>query len=220
MKKTTRKESVMTYKKLALLSVLFCFFAAPYCTGTEAPTDDRIHYMGTSIFSLPTGFTRSSASYINDDGQSKFLLTQSVWHGAIELGLLRHTSGDYDSKNILNAKLKLIEGDEFFPSIVWGMSDINTQLGSRITYFAGSKSFDYFGTTLHGGVYRDPVTTDREYFWGAEKMVFPLIIVGFERFKDVNTFGVKLSPYPGLSVELALRDGNEEIYNLNYFRYF
>jgi len=51
-------------------------------------------------------------------------------------------------------------------------------------------------------------------------MVFPLVTLNAERTDEVNTFGVKLSPYPGVSLELGQRDAKEEIYNINYFRSF
>jgi hypothetical protein len=51
-------------------------------------------------------------------------------------------------------------------------------------------------------------------------MVFPLVTIGAERNDDVDTFGIKLSPYPGLSLEIAQRDHREEMYNLNYIRSF
>ena len=106
------------------------------------------------------------------------------------------------------------------PALVWGASDLNTQLGSKIFYFATSKSIEVFGAQLHGGFYKDPVTTERKYFYGIEKMVFPLITVAAERSYDKDTFGVKLSPYPGVSLEVAQRDGKEELYNIIYFRSF
>lgn len=180
----------------------------------------RERYMGTSIFSMPTGFVRSSSCYINDSGHSAFLLSQSLWENFIELSMLRHLSGIEKDKNILNFKVQILEEDMLIPNLVWGVSDVNTQLGSKLSYFAASKSVETFGVTIHAGIYKDPDLDEKEPFFGFEKMVFPLITVGAEHTKDISTFGLKLSPYPGLSLEIAQRDGKEELYNINYIRYF
>lgn len=178
----------------------------------------RFHYMGTSVFNMPTGFTRSAMCYINDAGHSAALISQSLMSNFIEVSMLRHMNGAEDGKNVMNFKIKALEEDTLIPSIVWGVSDVNTQLGSKIFYFAASKSIETFGVTLHAGFYKDPVTTDKKAFYAFEKMVFPLVTIGAERNDDIDTFGIKLSPYPGLSLEIAQRDHKEEIYNLNYFR--
>ena len=180
----------------------------------------RIRYMGTSIFSLPTAATRSTFSYINDGGHSATLLSQAFWDNSIEVSMLRHMSGVEKDKNILNFKLQIIEEGEIIPAIAWGNADINTQLGSKISYVAATKHFDVFGVVAHAGMYKHPETRDQEPYFGLEKMVFPLIYIAAERTEDVNTFGIKLSPYPGLNLEIAQRDGSEEIYNLVYFRSF
>jgi len=138
----------------------------------------------------------------------------------LELSVLRHLSGEFKSKNPMSVKIKLMEESAMIPSIVYGASDLGTTLGSKIFYFAASKSVEAFGVHLHGGFYKEPVTTDRKYFYGLEKMVFPLITLSAERTDEVNTFGVKLSPYPGVSLEIGQRDSKEEIYNINYFRSF
>ena len=180
----------------------------------------RERYMGSSIFSMPTGFVRSSSCYINDSGHSAVLLSQALWNEFVELSMLRHMSGIEKNKNILNFKVKILEEDMVVPSLVWGVSDVNKQLGSKISYFAASKSIETFGVTMHAGIYNDSDLDEKEPFFGFEKMVFPLVTVGAERVKDINTFGLKLSPYPGLSLEIAQRDGKEELYNINYIRYF
>ncbi len=185
-----------------------------------ADTERRVRYMGTSIFTMPTGYTRSAVSYINDSGHSAMLITQEFMNRFFELAYLKHLNGEEKSKNPIGVKIKIIEEGEMLPTIVWGASDLNTQLGSKIFYFAASKSIEAFGAHLHGGFYKDPVTTERKYFYGIEKMVFPLITVAAERSYDKDTFGVKLSPYPGVSLEVAQRDGKEELYNIIYFRSF
>ncbi|MDD3146136.1 MAG: hypothetical protein PHD82_02435 [Candidatus Riflebacteria bacterium] len=185
-----------------------------------ADTDSRVRYMGTSIFTMPTGYTRSAASYINDSGHSAMMVSQEFMNKFFELSFLRHLNGSEKGKNPLSVKIKMLEEGAMLPSLVWGASDLNTQLGSKIFYFAASKSIEAFGVYLHGGFYKDPITTDRKYFYGFEKMVLPLITVGAERSNDIDTFGVKLSPYPGISLEIAQRDRKEELYNIIYFRSF
>lgn len=186
----------------------------------SADTVRRVRYMGTSIFSMPTGFTRSSACYINDDSHSAMMLSQAFMNGFFELSFLRHLNGDEKGNNPLSFKVKLLEEDTLIPNLVWGVSDVSTQLGSKIFYFAASKNIEAFGVQLHAGYYKDPVTTEKKPFYGIEKMVFPLVTLGAERSNDVDTFGIKLSPYPGISLEFAQRDREEELYNINYFRSF
>ena len=186
----------------------------------HASTERRVRYMGTSIFTMPTGQTRSSFCYINDAGHTATLISQALMGGFLELSYLRHMNDAEEGKNIMSAKVKVLEEGGYTPGVVWGISDINTQLGSKIFYFAASKSIEMFGCTLHGGYYKDPVTTEKVPFYGFEKMVFPLVTIAAERADDIDSFGVKLSPYPGLSLEIGQRDSREEFYNINYIRSF
>jgi hypothetical protein len=204
------------FGRVAFVLVLLVSLCGSVANAAENPR--RFHYMGTSVFNMPTGFARSAMCYINDGGHSAALISQAFWSGLIEVSMLRHMNGAESGKNVTNFKLKILEEDVLIPNIVWGVSDVNTQLGSKIFYFAGSKAIETFGVTLHAGFYKDPITTDKKMFYAVEKMVFPLVTVGAERNDDVNTYGIKLSPYPGLSIEIAQRDSKEEMYNLNYYR--
>ena len=186
----------------------------------QAGNDRRIRYMGTSVFTMPTAYTRSALCYINDNSHTATLLSQSLMNGFMEMSMLRHMNGAEDGKNILNAKIKLLDEGMITPAVAWGVSDVNTQLGSKVFYFAGSKSIEAFGAQIHAGFYKDPVTTEKIEWYGFEKMIFPLVTVAAERTDDKNTFGVKLSPYPGLSLEIAQRDSEEELYNIVYYRSF
>lgn len=203
--------------KLSLVLILAIIATLP---AAAAENIRRTRYMGTAILSMPTGYVRSATNYINDDSHSAFMLSQAMFGDFLELSVLRHLSGEFKSKNPMSVKIKLMEESAMIPSIVYGASDLGTTLGSKIFYFAASKSVEAFGVHLHGGFYKEPVTTDRKYFYGLEKMVFPLITLSAERTDEVNTFGVKLSPYPGVSLEIGQRDSKEEIYNINYFRSF
>ncbi len=202
--------------RVLLLSFLLFFV----CHATFASTAFRTRYMGTSNFSMPTGFTRSAACYLNDSSHSSMLLSQAVFNGYLEFSMLRHLNGDEKGKNPLNAKVKLLEEGSIVPSLVWGVGDINTQLGSKIFFFSASKNIEVFGVQLHAGFYKDPITTDKKMFYGFEKMVFPLVTLAAERNDDIDAYGIKLSPYPGVSLEIAQRNSKEELYNINYYRSF
>lgn len=208
---------IFSGKRVVLLVLLFCLISS---AAVWAGTSRRFHYMGTSIFTMPTGFARSAMCYINDSGHSAALMSQAFMNEFLEVSMLRHMNDAEKGKNIINFKLKLLEEDVLIPSIAWGVSDLNTQLGSKIFYFAASKSIEAFGVHLHAGFYKDPVTTEKKQFFGVEKMIFPLVTIGAERNDGIDTFGVKLSPYPGVSLEVAQRNRKEELYNLNYYRSF
>lgn len=203
--------------KLAVVLILVVFSVSPV---SAADSIRRSRYMGTAIFSMPTGYVRSATNYINDDSHSAFMLSQAMFGELVELSILRHLNGEFKGKNPMSVKIKLLEEGKMLPSIVYGASDFTKAIGSKLFYFAASKSIETFGVHLHGGFYKEPVTTDRKFFYGVEKMVFPLVTLSAERTDEVNTFGVKLSPYPGVSLELGQRDAKEEIYNINYFRSF
>jgi hypothetical protein len=205
-------------KRLILLAGIFALASTSVVAAASNPR--RFHYMGTPIFNMPTGYVRSSMCYINDAGHSAAFFSQGLLNQLLELSYLRHLNDSEKGKNITSFKMKILEEDTLIPSIVWGMADLNEQLGDRITYFAGSKAIEAFGVHLHAGTYEDPLTSDRKYFYAVEKMIFPLVTIGAERNDDIDTFGIKLSPYPGLSIEVAQRDRREELYNFNYYRSF
>jgi len=207
----------MNYKVFGLI-FLFFVFAASICNASD--TSARVRYMGTANFSMPTGFTRSAVCYISDNSNTSMLISQAVFGNLLEFSMLRRLNGNNKGKNSLNLKAKILEEGSIIPNIVYGIGDLNTQLGSKIFYFAGSKNIEAFGVQLHAGFYKDPVTTDKKMFYGIEKMVFPLVTLSAERNDDVDAYGIKLSPYPGVSLEFAQRNRKEEIYNINYYRSF
>lgn len=181
----------------------------------DAPTDLRFRFAGSSIFAVPTGYARSTASYINDDGESSLFITQALGE-ILEVSLQRRLSGDYKNENTINGKLVLLCEGRIIPGMTFGVTDVGKKLGDRIYYLAASKNLEDFGLTLTAGVYRDPVDKDKITFFGVEKVILPLISVAAERVDDVNTYGIKITPYPGLSLDVAQRDGKEEMYNLVY----
>ncbi|MCK9456990.1 MAG: hypothetical protein BWY02_01066 [bacterium ADurb.Bin157] len=198
------------------LVVLFLFLMILGGAFAETPTYSR--YMGSANFAMPTGSVRSSYSYVNDSSNSGMLISQALMNNFLELSYYKHLSGDHEGKNLLNCKVRLIEEGTIMPGIVWGASDVNTQiLDKRIYYFSATKSFETFGCTIHGGYYKDPYKSTKTSFYGAEKMIFPLISIGAEYEHDTPTYGIKLTPMPGLDLVIGQRDGKEELYNICYY---
>ena len=183
----------------------------------DAPTAYRFRYSGSSIFSVPTGMCTSSAAYINDNKDSFCFISQSFGE-FMEVSVLRRLSGYKKNVNSINGKFALLSEGRVIPAISLGAADINTQLGDRIYFVAASKTIEDFGFSMHVGVYRDPVTRDKKTFFGVEKVIFPLLTIAAERCDDVDTYGIKISPYPGMSLDIAQRDGKEEMFNLVYSR--
>lgn len=199
-----------------------CFLAtfiiqAKTLKAEDAPTDFRFRYSGSSVFSMPTGNCRSSLSYVNDNKESYCFVSQSLGE-LIEVSILRRMSGEKKNTNTINGKLALLSEGRFIPAICIGVADVNTQLGDRIYYAAASKNFEDFGFSIHAGVCKDPLNKEKKAFFGVEKVIFPLLTVAAERYDEVNTYGIKISPYPGLSLDIAQRDGKEEMFNLVYTR--
>ncbi len=196
--------------------------------GAATPPDERtrlrLRSMGSACFTIPTGYCRSEAAYVSDDSHSLTMVSQKMLGKFAELSLVRHLNGQVKDRNVFNLKLNVLEEDTFLPNIVWGVADVRQELGSKIFFFAGSKTIEPFGTTVHAGVYKDPITTDKEVFVGFEKTVFPLVVLAAERIHDKTTIGVKLRPYPGVSVEYARRsdapDDQASLYRLVYLRSF
>ncbi|RCK79819.1 MAG: hypothetical protein OZSIB_3973 [Candidatus Ozemobacter sibiricus] len=192
------------------------------------PPDDwtrlRLRSMGSACFTIPTGYCRSEAAYVSDDSHSLTMISQKLLGRFAEVSMVRHLNGATKDRTVFNLKLNVLEEDTYLPNIVWGVSDFRTELGSKIFFLAGSKTIEAFGVTAHAGVYKDPVTTDKETFFGLEKTVFPLVVVAGERIHDQTTVGVKLRPYPGVSVEYARRldapDDQASLYRLVYLRAF
>ena len=183
----------------------------------DAPTDLRFRYSGSSIFAVPTGKCTSSVSYINDNKDSMAFVSQSFGE-LLEVSVLRRLSGNNKNVNTINGKFALISEGQLMPAITLGAADVNTQLGDRIYYAAASKNFEDFGFSIHAGVYRDPVNREKKSFFGVQKVIFPLLTLAAERSNDIDTYGIKISPYPGMSLDIAQRDGKEEMFNLVYSR--
>ena len=183
----------------------------------DVPTDLRFRYSGSSIFAVPTGKCTSSVSYINDNKDSMAFVSQSFGE-LLEVSVLRRLSGNNKSVNTINGKFALISEGQLMPAITLGAADVNTQLGDRIYYAAASKNFEDFGFSIHAGVYRDPVNREKKSFFGVQKVIFPLLTLAAERCNDIDTYGIKISPYPGMSLDIAQRDGKEEMFNLVYSR--
>jgi len=192
--------------------------------GSVFGQNGRTQYMGSTNIAMPTGYTTSGVTYLSDNSHSAMLYSQLIAGKFVEFSLLRHFNGAEKDKSIMNFKLNILEEGSFIPNVVWGVSDFKESLGSKIFYFAGSKTFDSFGVKLHGGFYKDPITTDRKEFYGVEKTIFPLIALIAERVEGKHAIGLKMSPYPGATFEYSRRlkgaDDQQSIYKLSYSRTF
>lgn len=209
---------------LALTLILGGAFGSPADASPEADTGFRLRYMGSGCLSIPTGYCRTEAAYISDDSHSLTQLAQQVLGKFAELSMVRHLNGSHKDENVFNLKVNILEEGDYLPNMVWGVSDFQTELGSKIFYVAGSKTIDAFGVTIHAGVYKDPVTTHKKEFYGLEKTILPLVVAAGERIDGKTTAGLKIRPYPGVSVEYARRlDANDDqasLYRLVYLRSF
>lgn len=185
---------------------------------------NRLQYLGSSGFAMPTGYVRSEGGYISDNNHSMGWFSYPVLGKFLEVSGVQHMQGAEKGKNSLNLKVNFLEEDQYLPNLVWGVSDVQEKLGSKIFYLAGSKTFETYGLTIHGGMIKDPITTDKKGYIGVEKMIMPLVTVVGERFDEKNVIGVKLRPYPGVSVEYAHREGKnmakQALYRLVYLKDF
>lgn len=196
----------------------FTGFSQKSFAADPLPTNMRLRYGGSSVITLPTGYCKSSVGYVNDNKESHGFITQSLGQ-LLEVSVLRHWSGDYKNKNSINGKFALLSEGIALPAVAIGAVDINTQTGDdRIYYAAASKNFDTFGLTIHAGIYKDPVDKEKVVYYGAEKVILPLLSVAAEHVDDKFTYGIRITPYPGVSLDVAQRDGKEEMYNLIYSR--
>ncbi|MBF0498512.1 MAG: YjbH domain-containing protein [Candidatus Riflebacteria bacterium] len=191
-------------------------------TGTSL-SNPRFFFLGSSMIAMPTAYVNSGVEYIRDNGRSQTLYSFAPLGHFLEISDLRNLNGAYKDRNIFNLKVNILEEDNYLPNVVYGIADWNHEMGSRVFYFAASKKIEYFGVTLNAAFLRDPITTSRRPFYGIEKTVFPLISIAAERFDDRNTVGMKLRPYPGLSVEYSRRlyePGDQQLYKLVYNKNF
>lgn len=207
-------------KKQFLLIALFLLFFPHVVFGSDY--EFRFHYIGTTNIRFPTAHSMFSSGYVSDGSHNLITFAQPIIGKFLELSGARHLNGPTKDKNILNLKVTLLEEDSFYPKLAWGVSDFQEKLGSKVFYVVGSKNFEAFALTLHGGFIKDPVTTKKKVFYGIEKVILPLIIFSAESFEGNQSFGVKLRPYPGISIEYGQRDVNtihkDSIYKVLYFK--
>lgn len=192
--------------KLAFLALCACVCLLIPSLALGAERDPaRSRYVGSSLLAMPTGYTQTSAGFINDDSHSMGFYSQQLLGRFLEMSALYHLDGRTKGRSVLNLKVNFLAEGVFMPSLACGVGDYKEELGSKIFYVAGSKTLDVFGARIHGGFVKDPVTTEKIAFYGIEKTIFPLVAVMGERYDDENTFGLRLNPYPGISVEYARR---------------
>ncbi|HEY9071305.1 MAG TPA: hypothetical protein VIV61_13695 [Candidatus Ozemobacteraceae bacterium] len=209
---------------LALLALLTSVLLAGNADPATAAQTSRLRYLGSSNITLPTAYFNRMTTYVNDDGHNMITYSQPFGK-SLELSGVRHMNDAESGKTVLNFKMTVLEEDKLFPNVVWGVGDAGMTLGSRVFYFAGSKTFEMFAASVHGGIIKDPVTTEKKSFIGAEKTILPLVILAAERIDGLTTYGLKMRPYPGVSLEYARRDdgsgGNDTaIYQIQYMQSF
>ncbi|HOY68818.1 MAG TPA: hypothetical protein PLP29_18210 [Candidatus Ozemobacteraceae bacterium] len=209
---------------LALLTALTGILLAGAVTPAAAAQTSRLRYLGSSNITLPTAYFTRMTTYTSDDGHNMIMYAQPFGK-FLELSGVRHMNDAESGKTVLNFKMTVLEEDKLFPNIVWGVGDAGMTLGSRVFYFAGSKTFESFAASIHGGIIKDPVTTEKKSFIGAEKTILPLVILAAERCDGLTSYGLKMRPYPGVSLEYARRDdgngGNDTaIYQIQYIKSF
>ena len=202
----------------------FCFYLAALSVGPAHAGPSRLSYLGSSVFSAPTAYVRSEGGYIIDNGSNLGWFSQPVFGKFLELSGARYTSGDFKNKNVLNLKVNCLEESKWIPNVVYGCGDFQKVLGSRVFFWAASKTFEEFGFTVHGGFIKDPVTTRKKGYFSLEKTIMPLVTLAGELIDGHTTVGVKLRPYPGVSAEYAHRQAKGEaeqaIYRLIYVKGF
>lgn len=193
-------------------------FVAQNLCAENLPTELRFRYSGSAVFTAPTAYCRSVTAYLNDNTKSYGFISQNLGD-LLEVSVLRPLSDENKGKNIINGKLTLMSEGMALPAISLGLADVNAQSGEeRIGFVSASKNFETFGLSIHAGIYRDPVDKKKIPYYAVEKIVFPLLRLAVERIDEIDTYGIRLSPYPGVSLDIAQRDGKEEIFNLVYSR--
>jgi len=210
------------HRKVVYGNFLFIFLFLIFSPSALFSVDDiRFRYMGSSNIAMPTGYTRTVTEYISDDNHNMMSYSQNLLGKLFEVSALRRLNDPNKDSMVFSLKVNLLEEDKLLPNIVWGVSDFQTKLGSKIFYFAGSKNIDVFGVTIHGGFYKDPVTTDKKPFYGIEKTILPLVSIAGEHLDGNNSIGFKLRPYPNVSLEYATRNAGKKdeksVYKAQYF---
>ena len=208
---------------LVALVLLLALATAPRLAASSAArlgADFAYRYLGSAIVTLPTGYCRSSAEYIDDSKHNAMFFSYGVMGGLFEMSWLRHTNGTQKDRSAMNFKLNVLTEDKIIPNVVFGVTDWNRQFGPRATFFAASKTLEAFAATLHIGRIKDPVTTEHHLYYGFEKTILPLLVVTGEHIMDTNTLGLRLLPYPNVILHYARRGvggrDQEGIYKLGY----
>jgi len=185
-----------------------CFLLLFLPASVLSALDGRFKYLGSANINMPTGYVRSQTEYISDHEDSLGVYSQKLMGRLFEVSALKFLNGKNKDAPIFNLKVNILEEGRLLPNCVWGTADFQNKLGSKIFYLAGSKNIDAFGLTLHGGFLKDPVTTKKKYFWGAEKVILPLVVLAGENLEESNAFGIKIRPYPGLNIEYSIRNSD------------
>ncbi|MBF0408305.1 MAG: hypothetical protein HQM10_13225 [Candidatus Riflebacteria bacterium] len=211
-------------KNKSVLIILFLLVVYSLFSNSCSALESRFKYMGSSMFTLPNAYSYSGVDYIYDNDRSITMYRLAPFGKFLELSGMKRLNGDNAEKFVLNCKVTILEEDKLIPQICWGMSDYNKELGSRIFYFAATKTLDWFGITLNAGMIKHPITTDKQYYYGIEKTILPLISAFGERYDDSTIIGFKLRAYPEVSFEygryIQENTSKPTMIKLSYFKSF
>jgi len=198
--------------KRVLCALLLSVLAVPAMAPASDADPSRFRFAGSSILGMPTAYITNGVEYISDDSRSLLLTTVAPMGKLLELSWLKPVKANAADKNLFQLKLNILEEDTWIPNVVWGVSDIKEEAGSRLFWFGASKKVDSFGLSVHAGFFKDPVSTKKRPYYGIEKTVFALVGLAAERFEDKNTVGIKVRPWPGVSLEYGRRlsEGSEQ----------
>lgn len=200
---------------------LFALLFLSCSSGLLATDLPRAAYLGSTNIRLPTGYTISSTEYISNDNQSAICYSQKLMGKFLEVSALKYFSGSIKDKMTFNLKVNVLEEDQYLPNVVCGLSDLTNQRGGKFPFVAASKKIETFDATLHGGYLKDPAKKKATPFYGLEKTILPLISVAGEFYDGRTTVGLKMRPYPGVSVDYASQEidagKRADLYKLSYF---
>jgi len=198
-----------------LLTIAFVFsFSTLFAA--DAPLSERLRYLGSGLISAPNAYISSVMSYTFNEDAKFIAISAPVIPETFEVSVYRPTKGEYKNENVYNFKLALIKEQGFIPTLVYGMADVSEELGDRIHYVSLSKTLDAFALTMTAGAYEDPVDSKGKMFYSVDKVIFPLLTVMAERVDDVDAYGLRLSPYPGINLDYARRNKNEDFFRISF----
>lgn len=214
-RETGRMAVYRWFAVVILVSVAATVMADPVAT-------DRLRYrfLGSANIALPTGYTTSSGLVIADGQNNRLFFSYQVLGKLLEVSTLRALSGPGSNQQQLGFKVNILEEDTWIPNVVFGIGDYSEKSGPWMKYFAASKTIESFSLTLHAGRMRDPITTDQHWYFGFDQAIMPLVTLTGERMFERNTLGVRIHPFPQVTIHAAREgigsDDQHDIFQASY----